>query len=172
MSRLILNGLTPIQTINNGALKSRHAMPQKDTTTDGTSGFEMSRAIYKNDFANIRAIPKMQQPDKKWIGGNRDASQITANRRTFSVGKGTLNSANTPLSFTTFKDVNVINDAKRRCRSGGCVVPKKISQNGIRQVNNYTAPTINKPVAPFVDQLTGQTVTNFIHPNNKSKTPV
>jgi hypothetical protein len=55
--------------------------------------------------------------------GNRDASQIVANRRVQAVGKGTFNAANTPLQFVTKNDKINIYDARRRVRSGGSRVP-------------------------------------------------
>jgi hypothetical protein len=59
---------------------------------------------------------------KKWYG-NRDASQIVANRRVQSVGKSTFNAANTPLQFVTKNNNNVIYHAKRMVRAGGAKVP-------------------------------------------------
>ena len=109
-----MNQLYQIQNINNGALKSIKAMPQKDSTSDGTSTFSMARAIYSKEFPVQNKISTAQQNQKKWLG-NRDASYVTANRRNTNIGKGSINTTNqTPLSFTTYKDVNVVNDAIRR----------------------------------------------------------
>jgi len=137
------------EDINNGALKAIKAMPLKDSTSDGTSNFEMNRRIYEKTYTttltNLQILSALKKPyfgqsgirptvfdgtsapiQKKWIGSNnRDASQVTTNRRTYSVGTGTLNYANQLMSFTTYKDVNVVNDALRRVRGGGTVAPPK-----------------------------------------------
>jgi len=103
------------QVINNGALSAIKAMPLKDKTSDNTSSFELSRKIYENTYTtaltNDQVLSAIKPSyygmngvrptvfdgttapiQKKWMGStNRDASQITANRRTNSVGKGSLN---------------------------------------------------------------------------------
>jgi hypothetical protein len=106
------------QDINNNKLSFTKAMPLKDSTTDGTSDFELSRTIYSKTYntplTDSATIPLLHTPylqpsgksrirptvfdgthapiQKKWMGStNRDSSQITTNRRTNSVGKGTLN---------------------------------------------------------------------------------
>lgn len=171
MSKLVLNGLTPVQCIvNNGALKSVNAMPQKDSTSDGTSSFELGRSIYVNSFPKAGDIQTKQNNQKKWQG-NRDASQIIANRRNTSIGRGSINTTvQTPLSFTTYKDVNVVQSALNRCRSGGCVVPTKKLYSNIGLVTNYKQPVLNQAMPAFVDARTGNTITNYIQPINKSKT--
>jgi hypothetical protein len=145
------------QDINNNQLSFTKAMPLKDSTSDGTSDFELSRTIYSKTYnaplTAAAAISLLNKPylqpsgqsrirpavfdgthapiQKKWMGStNRDSSQITTNRRTNSVGKGTLNlpvSNNTaiPLSFTSGNDINLLNRALRRVRSGGAVAPPK-----------------------------------------------
>ena len=62
---------------------------------------------------------------KKWIGGNRDASNIVSRRRINSVGNGSLNAAAGPMSFNTVKDTNTERQAYHRVRSGGSAVPAK-----------------------------------------------
>jgi hypothetical protein len=100
--------------LNNGI----SAMPQKESTSDGNSSFEMGRKIYMNTVTNNN-----NQQCKKWIGGNRDASQVTSNRKNTSIGKGTSDAI---LSFKTYKNENTVKDALIRCRSGGaCAPPKK-----------------------------------------------
>jgi hypothetical protein len=135
------------QDINNGALSAIKAMPLKDSTSDATSEFELNRKIYEKTYTtpltNKQILSALKPPrfsmgglkvfdgthapiQKKWMGStNRDASQITANRRTNSVGTGSMNYANNLMSFTTYKDVNVVNDALRRVRAGGAVAPPK-----------------------------------------------
>lgn len=140
------------QDINNNTLNAIKAMPLKDSTTDGTSEFELNRSIYSKTYrsplTDANAIPLLKRPylettgksrirptvfdgthapvQKKWMNStNRDASQITTNRRTNSVGTGSLNYSNQPMSFTSHNQVNVVNDALRRVRAGGAVAPPK-----------------------------------------------
>ena len=138
-----MNQIFSIQDMNNGALKSINAMPQKDSTSDGTSSFELARTVYMNTYPVKSQIPLVQNNQKKWLG-NRDASQVTANRRNNSVGLGSINTnSTTTVSFTTFRDVNVVNDAKRRCRSGGAVPPPKTNHrpNGLTPAFRPVAPS-------------------------------
>ena len=141
------------QNINNGSLSAIKAMPLKDSTSDATSTFELSRKIYErtystpltneevlaalkpassgmSGFMNMHRIRTtifdgQQAPSQKKWSANRDASQVTVNRRTNTVGSGSLNYDNKLMSFTAYKDVNVVNDALRRTRAGGAVAPPK-----------------------------------------------
>jgi hypothetical protein len=107
--------------MNNGTLYSIKAMPQKDSTSDGTTNFANSRRVYAE---TINATPSNEVwKQKKFIGGNRDASSVVARRRAAEVGVGTLNASAGALSFTTTRDVNVTNNALRRVRAGGAYVP-------------------------------------------------
>ena len=74
---------------------------------------------------NVLMTPNQVSLSKKWVGGNRDASQITTNRRVNQTGLGTLNASHTPMSFTTRNNINVVRQARHRARSGGAVVPAK-----------------------------------------------
>lgn len=112
-----------IQNINNGALDGDKPMPLKDSTSDNQSSFNMSRKTYLQTVTPT-AEPLDIKLQKKWLG-NRDASQITSNRRIGAVGKGSLNQNGNLYSFTTYKDINVTNDAIRRVRAGGSVAPPK-----------------------------------------------
>jgi hypothetical protein len=105
------------QNINNGLLNNSNSMPLKDSTSDDTSRFSMGRIMYVNTITN--------NSHKNWIGGNRDASQTTKNRSISAIGYGSMNSANTQNSFVSNTSKNVINDALRRVRSSGYVVPPK-----------------------------------------------
>ena len=128
--------------INNGALNSINAMPQKDGTSDGTSTFELGRSVYLATHATNNP-PMCQNNQKKWMG-NRDSSQVTANRRNSGIGKSSINtSTQNVISFTTYKDVNVVNDALRRCRAGGAVAPPKASHRP-----NGLTPTFRPAVPP------------------------
>jgi hypothetical protein len=115
------------QDINNGTLSSLRAMPQKDSTSNGDSSFAMARRNYTK-----MVLPTMNQSQnlqKKWIGGNRDASRVTANNRIFETSVATLNAGQKPLSFTTTKDTNTARQALNRVRAGGAIVPSKVTGN-------------------------------------------
>jgi hypothetical protein len=112
-----------IDDINNAVLKTQNAMPQKDNTSDGTGTFSMGRQSYIELANAINKQTPIQKINKKWFG-NRDASQVTTNRRTTGIGKGSLNANNTPISFTTNND-NSVKDALSRVRGGGAIVPPK-----------------------------------------------
>ena len=115
-----------IQDINNAILTGEKAMPMKDLTSDGSSRFSMGRRDFIRGFIpsqpNFTAVSNTQ---KKWIGGNRDASQITNSRRINSIANGSLNAAKKPISFTAPNEVNVVRNALTRTRAGVSVVPKK-----------------------------------------------
>ena len=114
--------MEPRTEINNGTLSSLKAMPQKDITSDGTSSFAMGRKNYYETYAPVPTNAVWKQ--KKFIGGNRDASSVVARRKTAEIGVGTMNTGTQPMSFTTVKDINVGNNALRRVRAGGAYVPK------------------------------------------------
>jgi hypothetical protein len=110
--------------INNGILSNQRAMPQKDSTSDGNNTFAAGRLAYVETANAINSLSQTQKMEKKWYG-NRDSSTVTANRRTMSIGKGSINDSNTPLSFTTTNDNNTAREAIIRVRAGGAVVPQK-----------------------------------------------
>jgi hypothetical protein len=133
--------VTP-QNINNGVLIGLKAMPQKDITSDGDSSFELGRQTYINTFPTTTpTIEQIQQ--KKWYG-NRDASQVTANRRTNQIGVGSLNASKGQFGFTTYRDVNTVSNALTRVRAGGAVAPAKKAANK----NNAPTPTFS-PAIPM-----------------------
>jgi len=142
------------QIINNNQLSCVKAMPLKDSTSDGTSNFELGRSIYVKTYepslTDADAVSLLNKPhygasgqsrirptvfdgthapiQKKWMGStNRDASQIIANRRTNSVGVGSLNASESLFSFTSNNSNhnNVINNALTKVRAGGSVAPPK-----------------------------------------------
>jgi hypothetical protein len=138
-----------INNINNSVLKSVHAMPMKDGSADGTDSFAITRHEYVKTFANSTRLTSDLKPpsqgmsgfmgrnrilptvfdgthsieQKKWIGGNRDASSVSTKNRTIATGTGTLNASMTPMSFVS--NVNVQREAKHRTRSGGSAAPAK-----------------------------------------------
>ena len=126
------------QIINNNKLSFTKAMPLKDSTSDTTSDFELSRKIYErtystplttaqvlaalkpanfgmSGFMNMHRIRPtvfdgQQAPSQKKWSANRDASQVTVNRRTNSVGKGSLNYSSTKTiqtPITTYEAILV-----------------------------------------------------------------
>jgi hypothetical protein len=170
----ITNLNTPIiNNLNNGQLTAIRAMPQKDSTSDSNSTFEMDRAIYTRTLPNIenknpststtynwQARRNIQQVTslpsgtssnymngKKWYG-NRDASQVTTNRRTIQVGIGSLNANNQDFGFETHSNINTTRDALRRVRAGGSVAPVKKGAN----LNNAPTPSF-APAKPSTGSL-------------------
>jgi len=139
-----------INNINNGKLTAKTAMPQKDSTSDSNSSFEMGRRIYNQQQHFINATKTQTHSNwtsatntnsitrssndvvstkkGKWFG-NRDSSQVIANRRNTAIGKGSINTSVAPISFTTDRVINTTNDAIRRVRAGGAVAPAKKGAN-------------------------------------------
>ena len=116
----------PILTeLNNGTLNASNAMPFKDSTSDGTTSFTIARRSFVSSVS-VNSVPLNTQ--KKWIGGNRDSSEISRRSRVNAIGAGSFNTENQPISFKTNRDVNVTNDALVRVRAGGSTVPKKVTQ--------------------------------------------
>jgi hypothetical protein len=142
----------PILTeLNNGILSGHFAMPMKDITSDNETTFSLNRRIYFRTFP--KQIPSVSTnindtierhalalsdnmisiqgpktiPQKKWIGGCRDASQIIKNRRISTTGAILSNTS--PYSFKNISDNNTARDALIRCRSQGQVVPPKCTHS-------------------------------------------
>jgi hypothetical protein len=152
-----------IQDINNGQLNAIKAMPIKDSTSDGTSTFEMDRKAYMRTYdgntTNLALKPAHLgihsnnfnptvfdgthvAKQKQWYG-NRDSSEVTRNRRVNSVGNGTLNAQHKTMGFTTHNDINVRSDALRRVRAGGAVAPPK---KAVNVHHAYTPTPAYKPI--------------------------
>lgn len=110
--------------VNNGIASGQKAMPMKDSTSDGTSSFSLDRHNY-SEALNVQTVSEIQH--KKWIGGNRDASQVAANRRVANVGVGSLNASAGNLKFVSNSDRSVVDNALIRVRAGGAVVPRKVA---------------------------------------------
>lgn len=112
-----------LNDINNAVLTAPRAMPLKDSTSDGTSTFAMGRRDFRMSLVadtNVRT----QNLQKKWIGGNRDASQIVTNRR-INGQASSLNSNGQSTAFTCKNDPNTVRDALVRTRHIGSAVPAK-----------------------------------------------
>lgn len=110
-----------LQNTNNNFLSSQKAMPLKDSTSTGDSDFSIPRHQYIETVSSIKAS------EKKWMGGNRDASQIIQNRRVNSVGLGSLNATKVPSSFTSSLPTNTVRQALKRVRNSGSSVPAKVT---------------------------------------------
>jgi hypothetical protein len=110
--------------INNGISYSQRGMPQKDFTSDGTGSFAIGRQNYVETANATNSMTQSQKTAKKWYG-NRDASAVVDKRRNTNIGKGSINSANTAIGFTTDIDRNTVRQARIRTRAGGYVVPPK-----------------------------------------------
>jgi hypothetical protein len=110
--------------INNGILYSQRGMPQKDFTSDGDGSFAIGRQNYVETANAEKSITQSQKTSKKWYG-NRDASAVVDKRRNASIGKGSINNANSAIGFTTDIDRNTARQTLIRTRSGGYVVPPK-----------------------------------------------
>jgi hypothetical protein len=147
------------QEINNGQLKSKMAMPQKDSTSDGQSTFSMDRRVYNRTVnpnpLNTKLTPAYlgmsngtvfdgtaTQKQKQWYG-NRDASEIVRKNRIVEVGLGTLNARGGAMNFESKANVNTVNNALRRVRGGGAVAPAKKSHN---THNAYSPSPMNIPL--------------------------
>ena len=133
-----------LQNLNNGALAGDKAMPQKDSTSDNASSFQMARKMY------IDTVPEPIEPTKKWMPASRDASDIARRRRVVALGKGSINANPNVLSFTEHRDVNTTNDALRRVRAGGSVAPaKKNAQTFSPIVPRYAPAVPSGSVIPY-----------------------
>lgn len=112
-----------IQDVNNGILSGKGAMPQKDSTSDGGNSFSLNRHQFFKSYAATDSTVAYKK-EKKWFG-NKDASQVTQNRRVNQIAKGSLNASGDNMSFTTVSDNNTQRQALSRMRNGGYVAPIK-----------------------------------------------
>ena len=126
-------------------------MPQKDITSDGTSTFAGARHEY---FQTVPATPNTvsENSAKRWFG-NRDASQVAANRRIREIGVGSMNASNGPMAFVSKNDRNSRIDALARVRGGGAVVPPKVRHRGGTSDVPMGKAAINVPVIRTENRL-------------------
>ena len=108
-----------LNNINNGKLRGIHAMPSKDLTSDSDGSFASDRKVYANTFNTTNPT------EKKWIGGNRDASDISYKRRIAAAGSS-MNPAGGEFAFTSKTEKNTRINALNRCRNQGNCVPPKV----------------------------------------------
>ena len=133
-----------IRDINNAVLSSTKAMPQKDSTSDGTASFSQARNEYFQTNPVV-ANTVAENLEKKWYG-NRDASQVATNRRVREIGVGTMNASRHSMSFVNKNDVNSRVDALARVRGGGYTVPLKVRSRGGQSGVPMGKPAVNVPV--------------------------
>ena len=158
-----MNGIPVIRGINNNILNFKNAMPLKNLTSNNEQSSEIDRKLFNKAFQpNVdysltqtgtsviqRESPAIQHGyvvdgaktvlQKKWIGGNRDASQTTLRRRMNTTGQAIQKSG--PVSFNSGNDNNPRIDALARVRGSGSRVPLKVTNRpsiGIRDdKSNY-----------------------------------
>lgn len=125
---------------DNGILDSVRAMPLKDLTSNNENFFSMKRMQY----AKTASLPVSNTTylTKKYYGSvSRDSSQRTRQMSRNSVGSG-LNYNKQPLSYANIQTNNLVQDqALRRVRNKGYVIPMKSRQTSNVVVN--TKPTTN-----------------------------
>ena len=149
------------QNINNAVARGIKAMPSKDGVSDNSATFsgdrhvyaETHKTVYIPHIAHSPVIPTNQVAySKKW-STMRDASQLTAQRRSNGVGTS-LNLGGGALSFETKHD-NSVSDALRRTRAGGAVVPKKVAASP-----HYK---MSVPHAAYVKPVTARPTTHRVN---------
>jgi hypothetical protein len=145
----------PILTqLNNGITRATNGMPLKDLTSDNQTSFEMNRTLFTKSYvakpnfrsmtlgksiiqrnaAGIQHSAVIDGPktvlQKKWIGGNRDASSIVANRRKNTTGQ--VMSFVGPSSFVNVSDNTTRINALARVRGGGARVPIGVTHKNVK----------------------------------------
>jgi hypothetical protein len=121
------------QHSNNGNISNvKMAMPSQFYPSSNTSLFSSARNAYINNVGR-GPLPTTESnaiytKKKKW--NNISSSQLIYLKRVNAIGKSSIQSPQTlqELSFRS-QDTTSRNDALRRCRSGGCVAPKKKGAN-------------------------------------------
>lgn len=155
-----------LNNLNNNRLSAIKAMPTKDLTSDPDSSFASDRKAYANILSTNTATPQPSQiSQKKWIGGNRDASDVAYRRRIAAAG-ASMNPNGGVFSFTSNTEKNTRIDALTRCRSqGNCVPPK------VRASPHHTG--VPTPLNPTPKSLMPKyTVCKTPCPVDKSKKPI
>jgi hypothetical protein len=148
-----MNGKPILTELNNGVLSSTHAMPLKDLNSDNDESFSINRTLFEKSYVppvNFgipqrtksffqRRTPAIEHGfiidgpksanQKKWIGGNRDASQTAMKRRVKTTGSSLTVTG--PQSFTNINDKNSRIEALTRVRGGGSRVPLKVTNRPV-----------------------------------------
>lgn len=168
-----MNQLPVPQQSNNGILNTTNAMSNKELTSDNESTFAMNRNIFQKSYqppinfmqfqmsySRIqRQSPAIQHGyildgpksvgQKKWIGGNRDASNIINKRRTNTTGA--IDNTTGPKSFKNPNDNNPRIEALARVRGSGYRVPPKVSN---RPVNISIVPIYYRIISAGLKAVT------------------
>jgi len=155
-----MDGKPIITTLNNGVLSSTNAMPLKNLTSDNTQSFANNRQLFQNAYQppvdyslrqttksffqrSTGALPHGYVVDgpksvfqKKWIGGNRDASQTAMRRRMNTTGASLMKSG--PQSFNTINDTTTRINALARVRCAGSRVPIGVTHKNVTSFNVFT----------------------------------
>ena len=146
----------PIKTeLNNGIITAKAAMPLKDLTSNNEAEFSMSRRLFNRSYINTSNFAINQTGksviereslglsqkviidgpkstlQKKWIGGNRDASNIISRRKISNTGNILSKTGTNDFSFKNIVDNNTAADARIRCRAGGYRVPPGVTQKNV-----------------------------------------
>lgn len=149
-----------LNQLNNG-ISTSSGMPMKDLTSDNDASFGMSRKIFARAFVpktnflipqigttvierqalgignKVVIDGKKTVGQKKWIGGNRDASSMIARRQITNTSQ--ISAHVGPQSFKNIEDNNTANEARIRVRSSGYRVPPKVTQKNVLPI--YYPPT-------------------------------
>lgn len=112
--------------INNADSNLPKAMPLKDSTSDGTSSFSMSRMSFH------RAKDLKETENKKWYGNSNDSHRRAINghiHHRLDFHNTVFNGEGETTSFTTNDSTNrqVSRQAVNKTRSGGSRVPAKVT---------------------------------------------
>jgi len=110
--------------LNNAILSSANSSPLKAGTSDSTNSLARNKMIYTSSSSNYNSI---QNPQKKWIGGSRNAGSVIERKKSQALGKSSFNGSGVPKSLVSTKDINVTKQALSRVRAGGAVAPPKKS---------------------------------------------
>ena len=145
---------------NNGQLRGIKAMPLKDLNSDSNSSFSADRQAYANLTSVTANVTPAQSLTKKWVGGNRDASDVSAKRRVIAAGTS-MNPAGGEFSFTSKTEKNTRIDALNRCRNQGNCVPPKVRHSphltnvparywnpNLQRTQNHAVLTKGTPMQP------------------------
>lgn len=141
-----------LNQLNNG-ISTSSGMPMKDLSSDNDASFGMSRKIFARAFVpktnflipqigttvierqalgignKVVIDGKKTVGQKKWIGGNRDASSMITRRQIINTSQ--INAHVGPQSFKNIEDNNTAKDARIRVRSSGYRVPPKVTQKNV-----------------------------------------
>ena len=123
MSAYVFNFKLNLNHLNNAKLRGVKAMPAKDLTSDSDGAFASDRKANEN-ILDMNKNPA-QYAQKKWIGGNRDASDISYRRRIAAAGTS-MNPTGGEIAFTSKTEHNTRISALNRCRNQGNCVPPKV----------------------------------------------